>query len=131
MCARGHGQECCQLPAWYRGPTRPRPAARPPHSLRRPFGGRVARQTTRARQTTHAHPNNSQRSGQPPLKKEVTAELGNVTPYVIVPGPWSDSDIAYHAANVAAGLAQNNGHNCLAAEVGRTRARACRRACIH
>lgn len=57
------------------------------------------------------------RVGRPPLQKEVSAELGNVTPYLLVPGPWSDDDIAYHAANVAAGLAQNNGHNCLSAEI--------------
>jgi hypothetical protein len=63
-------------------------------------------------------PRAAQRVGTPPLKKEVTAELGNVTPYLIVPGPWSDADIAFHAASVAAGLAQNNGHNCLSAEVG-------------
>lgn len=61
----------------------------------------------------------SQRTGEPKCKKEVTAELGNVTPYIIVPGPWSDDDIAYHASNVAAGLVNNNGHNCLAAEVRR------------
>lgn len=64
-----------------------------------------------------------QRTGQPKCTKEVTAELGNVTPYIIVPGPWSDTDIAYHAANVAAGLANNNGHNCLAAEVRLVRGR--------
>jgi hypothetical protein len=29
-----------------------------------------------------------QRVGEPPLKKHVTAELGNVTPFIIVPGPW-------------------------------------------
>ncbi|KIY93232.1 hypothetical protein MNEG_14731 [Monoraphidium neglectum] len=57
------------------------------------------------------------RVGEPKLTKEVTAELGNVTPYIIVPGPWSDDDILYHASNVASGLAQNNGHNCLAAEI--------------
>ncbi|GBF87574.1 NAD-dependent aldehyde dehydrogenase [Raphidocelis subcapitata] len=57
------------------------------------------------------------RVGEPPLKKEVTAELGNVTPYIIVPGPWSDDDIAFQANNVAAGLVQNNGHNCLGAEI--------------
>jgi hypothetical protein len=56
--------------------------------------------------------------GEPPLQKEVTAELGNFTPYIIVPGPWSDDDIAFQANNVAAGLVQNNGHNCLGAEVG-------------
>jgi hypothetical protein len=35
-------------------------------------------------------PNPPQRVGEPTLGKEVTAELGNVTPYLIVPGPWSD-----------------------------------------
>jgi hypothetical protein len=47
----------------------------------------------------------------------VTAELGNVTPYIIVPGPWSQEDLEYHATSVASGLAQNAGHNCIAAEV--------------
>jgi hypothetical protein len=32
-----------------------------------------------------------------------------VTPYIIVPGPWSDSDIEYHADSVAAGLTNNAG----------------------
>lgn len=55
----------------------------------------------------------------PLLSKHVTAELGNITPYIIVPGEWSDRDIEYHATNVASGLAQNTGHNCIAAEVCR------------
>ena len=62
-------------------------------------------------------PSPPQRTGAPKLQKEVTAELGNVTPYIIVPGPWSDEDLVYHAGNVAAGLINNCGHNCLAAEV--------------
>lgn len=59
-----------------------------------------------------------QASGTPRLSKRVTAELGNVTPYIIVPGQWSQADIEYHATSVASGLAQNAGHNCIAAEVG-------------
>jgi hypothetical protein len=55
--------------------------------------------------------------GSPKLNKRVTAELGNVTPYIIVPGPWSKEDMEYHATSVASGLAQNAGHNCIAAEV--------------
>jgi acyl-CoA reductase-like NAD-dependent aldehyde dehydrogenase len=55
--------------------------------------------------------------GSPKLNKRVTAELGNVTPYIIVPGPWSQEDMEYHATSVASGLAQNAGHNCIAAEV--------------
>jgi hypothetical protein len=53
----------------------------------------------------------------PVLNKPVTAELGNITPYIIVPGEWSEGDIEYHATNVASGLTQNTGHNCIAAEV--------------
>lgn len=47
--------------------------------------------------------------GKPPFTKPVGAELGCVTPYIIVPGPWTDSDIDYHAENVATGLTQNAG----------------------
>jgi hypothetical protein len=41
-----------------------------------------------------------------------------VTPFIIVPGPWSEEDLRYHAENVASGLVQNTSHNCIAAEVG-------------
>ena len=53
----------------------------------------------------------------PPLGKRVGAELGCVTPYIIVPGPWSDADLDYHAESVATGLTHNAGHNCTKAEV--------------
>ena len=36
----------------------------------------------------------------PPLGKHVGAELGCVTPYIIIPGEWDDEMIEYHAANV-------------------------------
>ncbi|KAF5828342.1 Aldehyde/histidinol dehydrogenase [Dunaliella salina] len=49
--------------------------------------------------------------------KPVTAELGNVTPYIIVPGPWSEADLEYHAKSVAFGLIQNCGHNCITLEL--------------
>ncbi len=56
-----------------------------------------------------------------PPSKHITAELGNVTPYIVVPGgdvAWSQSDIEYHASTVATALAHNAGHNCIALEVG-------------
>lgn len=56
-------------------------------------------------------------TGPPPLRKHVGAELGCVTPYIIVPGEWDDRTIEYHAANVVAGTVHNAGHNCLGAEV--------------
>lgn len=48
----------------------------------------------------------------------VGAELGNVTPYVIVPGgDWTEADLERHADSVVSGMINNCGHNCLAAEV--------------
>ena len=49
--------------------------------------------------------------------KEMTSELGNVTPVIIVPGPWSDGDLAYQANNLASMLANNAGFNCIASRV--------------
>ncbi|KAL4444976.1 hypothetical protein ABPG77_004026 [Micractinium sp. CCAP 211/92] len=57
------------------------------------------------------------KQGDPPFAKPVGAELGCVTPYLVVPGPWSDSDLEYHADSLAAGLTNNAGHNCLKAEL--------------
>jgi acyl-CoA reductase-like NAD-dependent aldehyde dehydrogenase len=57
------------------------------------------------------------RSGTPLRTKRVTAELGNVTPVIVVPGPWTPKDIAYHGDNIASMLVQNAGFNCIAARV--------------
>jgi len=57
------------------------------------------------------------KTGRPPFDKHVSAELGSVTPYIIVPGDWDDVQIEFHAANVVSGLTNNAGHNCLALEV--------------
>jgi acyl-CoA reductase-like NAD-dependent aldehyde dehydrogenase len=54
---------------------------------------------------------------QPPFTKPVDAELGCITPYIIVPGKWSRTDLEYHAETVITGLTQNSGHNCLKAEI--------------
>lgn len=53
----------------------------------------------------------------PVLDKPVTAELGNVTPVIVVPGPWSAADLAYQAENLAAWLTHNAGFNCIASRV--------------
>ncbi len=54
---------------------------------------------------------------QPLLTRRVTAELGNVSPVIVVPGPWSDSDIAYHAEHLVTMLTNNAGFNCNATRV--------------
>jgi len=49
--------------------------------------------------------------------KRVSAELGNVSGVIVVPGPWSPGDVAYQAENVVASLANNAGFNCNATRV--------------
>lgn len=57
------------------------------------------------------------REGRPLVAKRVTSELGNVTPVVVVPGPWSEADLAFQAAHVATQKLHNAGANCIAAQV--------------
>jgi acyl-CoA reductase-like NAD-dependent aldehyde dehydrogenase len=49
--------------------------------------------------------------------KPISAELGSVTPVIVVPGRWSASDLAYQAENVASMLTNNAGFNCVTARV--------------
>jgi acyl-CoA reductase-like NAD-dependent aldehyde dehydrogenase len=57
------------------------------------------------------------RSGEPLLDKPVTSELGNVTPWIIVPGHYSSMQLQAQAENVAASIVNNAGFNCLATRV--------------
>ena len=52
---------------------------------------------------------------EPILHKPFSAELGNVTPIVVVPGRWSRADLAYQADNIATMLTNNAGFNCTTA----------------
>lgn len=49
--------------------------------------------------------------------KTITSELGNVSPTIVIPGPWSAGDIAFQAENIATQKAHNAGFNCIAAQV--------------
>ena len=49
--------------------------------------------------------------------KSITSELGNVTPIIIHPGKWSTSDIKYQARKIVTAKLNNNGFNCIAAQV--------------
>ena len=49
--------------------------------------------------------------------KRVTSELGNVSPVIVVPGPWKEKDLAFHGANLASMLTNNAGFNCNATRV--------------
>ena len=51
------------------------------------------------------------------LTKPVTAELGCVSPVIVVPGSWSARDLAYQAVHVASMLVNNAGFTCLTPRV--------------
>ncbi|WKZ82690.1 MAG: aldehyde dehydrogenase family protein [Acidimicrobiia bacterium] len=55
--------------------------------------------------------------GRPLLRKQITSELGNVSPVIVVPGRWSDRDVARQARHVATQVVHNSGFNCNAAKV--------------
>lgn len=57
------------------------------------------------------------RNREPLNAKHITSELGNVSPIIVVPGPWSAGDIAFQAVNLASSLVNNAGFNCTATRV--------------
>ena len=57
------------------------------------------------------------RRDEPVLAKPFTAELGNLTPIIVVPGRWSARDLDVHADNIATMLTNNAGFNCTSARV--------------
>ncbi|MGN8027823.1 aldehyde dehydrogenase family protein [Microbacterium sp. 22242] len=57
------------------------------------------------------------RENRPLLTKPITAELGGVSPIIVVPGEWSAEDLRFQAEHVATMRLQNAGHNCIAGQV--------------
>ncbi len=57
------------------------------------------------------------RENRPLLKKPITAELGGVSPIIVVPGAWTDADLTYQAEHIVTMRLQNCGHNCIAGQV--------------
>ena len=57
------------------------------------------------------------RRDEPILHKPFSAELGNLTPIIVVPGKWSGADLDYHADNIVTMLANNSGFNCTTSRV--------------
>jgi acyl-CoA reductase-like NAD-dependent aldehyde dehydrogenase len=53
----------------------------------------------------------------PLLAKEITSELGDVSPVLVVPGRWDDRSLAFQAESVAGMVTQNGSFNCLAARM--------------
>ncbi len=54
---------------------------------------------------------------EPLLKKPITAELGNVSPVIVVPGPYTDKEIAFQADAIAAAMTMNASFFCNSAKV--------------
>jgi acyl-CoA reductase-like NAD-dependent aldehyde dehydrogenase len=57
------------------------------------------------------------REDDPALTKPITAELGGVSPIIVVPGEWTAGDLRFQAEHVATMRLQNAGHNCIAGQV--------------
>ena len=56
-------------------------------------------------------------ANEPLLKKPITSELGNVTPWIIVPGPYTDRQLDFQAENLAASIVNNASFNCIATKL--------------
>ncbi len=54
---------------------------------------------------------------EPLLKKEISSELGNISPVLVVPGPYSEKELDAVAENVAGAVTNNASFNCNAAKM--------------
>ena len=61
--------------------------------------------------------NERKKRGEKQITKSSTAELGCVTPIIVVPGHWSKADIKYQAENIATQKLHNASFNCIAGQV--------------
>ena len=51
-------------------------------------------------------------SNDPRLKKPISAELGNVSPVLVVPGPYSERQLFYQAEDIVSSMVFNASFNC-------------------
>ncbi len=54
---------------------------------------------------------------EPRLKKAITSELGNISPVIIVPGPYTAKEIAFQAEAIASAMTMNASFFCNAAKM--------------
>lgn len=60
----------------------------------------------------------ARKEGDAPVNiRRITAELGCVTPVLVVPGAWSPAELAFQASHVASMVVHNASHNCTSAQV--------------
>jgi aldehyde dehydrogenase (NAD(P)+) len=55
--------------------------------------------------------------GTPLLQKQITSELGDVAPALVVPGGWDERSLDFQAESVAGMVTQNASYNCAAVQV--------------
>lgn len=53
----------------------------------------------------------------PLLDKEISSELGNVSPVLVVPGPYSAKELSFQAENIGGQMTNNASFNCNAAKM--------------
>jgi aldehyde dehydrogenase (NAD(P)+) len=54
---------------------------------------------------------------EPLLTKEISSELGCITPVIVVPGPYNDAELAFQGRNIAGMVANNASFNCNSAKL--------------
>jgi aldehyde dehydrogenase (NAD(P)+) len=57
------------------------------------------------------------RRGDPLLKKPITSELGNISPVIVVPGPYSTAALRFQAQAVASAMTMNASFLCNSAKI--------------
>ena len=57
------------------------------------------------------------RAHEPLLGKPISSEVGNVTPTIVVPGPWSEEDLRFQAEQIATQKLHNGGFNCVGSQI--------------
>ncbi|MFH8769898.1 aldehyde dehydrogenase family protein [Streptomyces sp. NPDC017958] len=57
------------------------------------------------------------REDRPLVGKPFSSELGGVSPCIVTPGPWSDTDFRFQAEHIVSSKMNNSGHNCIASQV--------------
>lgn len=56
-------------------------------------------------------------TNQPQITIPITSELGNVSPWIVVPGEYSEKQLQFQAENIAASIVNNASFNCLATKL--------------
>lgn len=57
------------------------------------------------------------RLNDPFMSKPISSELGGVSPFIVVPGAWTEADLKFQAENFVTQKLLNGGFNCIAAQV--------------